>query len=171
MTNLAEGTIPAANILLTHVIDDIYISYCCRANPVSGPKMFLKVLPLFISWIASPSLARQLRRSSFNKPQGSLRDPGRLCCPRWRLGRTCSNIQPGPLVGGRALIAAHGIGRICNGVELDPLHVDLIGRRFEEVTWLAASLLKTRETFAELRDRWALDVAITTIEEPGAAHA
>lgn len=75
-----------------------------------------------------------------------------------------------PFLGsGSTLIAAHNTGRICNGVELDPLYVDLIVRRFEEVTGLAASLLETGETFADLRERRGLDVEITTIEEPEAA--
>ena len=42
-----------------------------------------------------------------------------------------------PFLGsGSTLIAAHKTGRVCRGVELDPLYVDVIVRRFEgERAW------------------------------------
>jgi DNA modification methylase len=38
------------------------------------------------------------------------------------------------------LIAAHATSRVCRGVELDPLYVDVIVRRWEEVTGVKAAL-------------------------------
>jgi DNA modification methylase len=59
-----------------------------------------------------------------------------------------------PFLGsGSMLIAAHNTGRICKGVELDPLYVDLIVRRFEEASGLKASLLETGETIMALDER------------------
>jgi DNA modification methylase len=54
---------------------------------------------------------------------------------------------------GSTLIAAEGAGRICRGIELDPLYVDVVIRRFEEVTGQSAILEETDETFDELADR------------------
>ena len=47
-------------------------------------------------WATGP----QPQRSSFRSPRGRLRYPNRLRRPRWRRGRPCTNIQPGPLDGG-----------------------------------------------------------------------
>jgi hypothetical protein len=47
-------------------------------------------------WATGP----QPRRSSFRSPRGRLRYPNRLRRPRWRPGRTCTNIQLGQFVGG-----------------------------------------------------------------------
>ena len=59
-----------------------------------------------------------------------------------------------PFLGsGSTLIAADQTGRICRGVEIDPLFVDLIVRRYEEVTGRAAVLEATGETFAEVAKR------------------
>ena len=77
-----------------------------------------------------------------------------------------------PFLGsGSTLIASHNTGRICHGVELDPLYVDLIVRRFEEVTGLSASLLETGETTEELRKRRAREREFTACEEPDARVA
>jgi DNA modification methylase len=47
-----------------------------------------------------------------------------------------------PFLGsGSTLIAAHATSRVCQGVELDPLYVDVIVRRWEEVTGVKAALL------------------------------
>jgi hypothetical protein len=48
------------------------------------------------------------------------------------------------------LIAAEKTGRICRGVELDPLYVDVIVRRYEAATGDAATLIETGETFQAL---------------------
>ena len=61
-----------------------------------------------------------------------------------------------PFLGsGSTLIAAQQTGRVCRGVEIDPLYVDLILRRYEEVTGRAAILEETDETFAALARRRA----------------
>ena len=51
------------------------------------------------------------------------------------------------------LIAAEKTGRVCRGVELDPLYVDVIIRRYEVATGKAALLAETCETFATLAAR------------------
>ena len=56
-----------------------------------------------------------------------------------------------PFLGsGSTLIAADKIGRVCRGVELDPLYVDVIVRRFEAATGNQAVLVETGETFEAL---------------------
>ena len=54
---------------------------------------------------------------------------------------------------GSTLIAAHRTGRVCRGVEIDPLYVDLIIRRFETETGENAVLMETGETHQELAAR------------------
>jgi DNA modification methylase len=59
-----------------------------------------------------------------------------------------------PFLGsGSTLIAADATGRVCRGVEVDPLYVDVIVRRYEAATGDAATLVETGETFRELRAR------------------
>jgi DNA modification methylase len=59
-----------------------------------------------------------------------------------------------PFLGsGSTLIACEKTGRRCRGVELDPLYVDVILRRFEAVTKRPAVLENTGETYAELAIR------------------
>jgi DNA modification methylase len=56
-----------------------------------------------------------------------------------------------PFLGsGSTLIAADKAGRICRGVELDPLYVDVIVRRYQVATGASAVLVPTGETFEEL---------------------
>jgi DNA modification methylase len=56
-----------------------------------------------------------------------------------------------PFLGsGSTLIAAHNTRRICRGVELDPLYVDLIIRRHQKVTGDTATLLETGIAFDDL---------------------
>ena len=53
-----------------------------------------------------------------------------------------------PFLGsGSTLIAADKTGRICRGVELDPLYVDVIIRRWEAVSGARAALINTGEDF------------------------
>ena len=59
-----------------------------------------------------------------------------------------------PFLGsGSTLIAAEKTGRVCRGVELDPLYVDVIIRRYELATGKSAVLQETGETFGALADR------------------
>ena len=59
-----------------------------------------------------------------------------------------------PFLGsGSTLMAAERIGRCCRGVELDPLYIDVILRRYENETGKSAVLEETGETFAELSVR------------------
>ena len=65
-----------------------------------------------------------------------------------------------PFLGsGSTLIAAEKVGRICLGIEIDPLFVDVIVRRYEAITGKSAALVETGETFAELAARRAVEVA------------
>jgi DNA modification methylase len=53
-----------------------------------------------------------------------------------------------PFLGsGTAIIAAERSGRRCYGLELDPLYVDIIIRRWQRQTGLEAIHEETRETF------------------------
>jgi DNA modification methylase len=63
-----------------------------------------------------------------------------------------------PFLGsGSTLIAAEKAGRVCRGVELDPLYVDVIIRRYEAATGEAAILFETGETFQDLAARRAAE--------------
>ncbi len=56
-----------------------------------------------------------------------------------------------PFLGsGSTLIAAEMSGRICRGIEFDPLYVDVIVRRYEQVTGKTAFLASTGESFTAL---------------------
>jgi DNA modification methylase len=56
------------------------------------------------------------------------------------------------------LIAADKTGRICRGVELDPLYMDVIVRRYQVVTGEMALLVETGETFCDLEARRGIAV-------------
>jgi DNA modification methylase len=59
-----------------------------------------------------------------------------------------------PFLGsGSTLIAADKTGRVCRGIELDPLYVDVVVRRFESATGKSAILASTGETFAGVAAR------------------
>jgi DNA modification methylase len=59
-----------------------------------------------------------------------------------------------PFLGsGSTLIAGEKTGRRCRGVELDPLYVDVILRRYEFIAGRSALLESTGETYAELAKR------------------
>jgi DNA modification methylase len=61
-----------------------------------------------------------------------------------------------PFLGsGSTLMAAENTGRICCGVELDPLYVDVIIRRYEKATRQTAILAETGEPFATVAARRA----------------
>ena len=53
------------------------------------------------------------------------------------------------------LIAAETTTRICRGVELDPLYVDVIIRRYQATTGSLAVFAETGETFDDMTARRA----------------
>jgi len=67
-----------------------------------------------------------------------------------------NNSSPGqavyePFMGsGTTLIAAESTGRICHGLELDPLYVDVAVRRWQDFTGQAARLEATEQTFDDV---------------------
>jgi DNA modification methylase len=70
-----------------------------------------------------------------------------------------------PFLGsGSTLIAAEKAGRVCRGVELDPLYVDVIIRRYEAATGEAAILFETGETLQDLAARRAAETTRTEAE-------
>jgi len=59
-----------------------------------------------------------------------------------------------PFLGsGSTLVAAENSGRVCRGVELNPLFIDVIIRRYEALTRATAVLADTGEPFATLAAR------------------
>lgn len=62
-------------------------------------------------------------------------------------------VLDGFLGSGTTLIAAERTGRICYGVELDPIYVDGIIRRWEKATGNFATLEATGQTFADVSAR------------------
>ena len=78
------------------------------------------------------------------KPVGLLTEAIKDCTRR-------GDIVVDPFAGsGSTLIAAHKTGRICFGMELDPLYCDVIIRRFEQFTGIAAIHAESGSTFAEI---------------------
>jgi DNA modification methylase len=58
-----------------------------------------------------------------------------------------------PFLGsGSTLIAAERTGRCCRGVEVDPLYIDVILRRYQAETGHSAVLEATGKMFDELRE-------------------
>src|SRR5262245_17896195 len=65
-----------------------------------------------------------------------------------------------PFLGsGSTLIAAEKAGRVCCGVELDPLYVDVIIRRYEAETRAAVIRADTGEAFEKVADHRRNDKA------------
>jgi DNA modification methylase len=65
-----------------------------------------------------------------------------------------------PFLGsGSTLIAAETTGRVCRAVELDPLYVDVIVRRYEAASGAPAVLIETGEAFNVLAARRAEQAA------------
>jgi DNA modification methylase len=59
-----------------------------------------------------------------------------------------------PFLGsGSSLIVAENTGRVCRGIEFDPLYVDVIIRRYEAQTGAAAILADSGETFEQVAAR------------------
>jgi DNA modification methylase len=69
-----------------------------------------------------------------------------------------------PFLGsGSALIAAEFTGRVCCGIELDPLYVDVIIRRDEAATGAVVILADSGETFEKLAARTARMTNATSV--------
>ncbi len=65
-----------------------------------------------------------------------------------------------PFLGsGSTLIAADNTGRVCRGVELDPLYIDVVVQRYDATTGNPAVLIETGETFEALGARRAREAA------------
>jgi DNA modification methylase len=60
---------------------------------------------------------------------------------------------------GSTLIAADKTGRVCRAVELDPLYIDVIVRRYQAATGEPAVLIETGERFEALAAHRALEQA------------
>ena len=59
-----------------------------------------------------------------------------------------------PFLGsGSTLIAAEKTGRVCRGIELNPLYVDVVARRYQEATGRPAILEETGESFSAVAKR------------------
>ena len=72
-----------------------------------------------------------------------------------------------PFLGsGSTLMAAEKTGRICHGIELDPLYVDVIIRRYEVATRKSALLADTGEPFATVTARRLDDNAAAVGRSP-----
>ena len=54
---------------------------------------------------------------------------------------------------GTTLIAAQRASRICRGVEIDPLYVDVALCRYRDLFGVEPILAATRETFAQVQQR------------------
>ncbi|MES2288185.1 MAG: DNA methyltransferase [Pseudomonadota bacterium] len=67
-------------------------------------------------------------------------------------------VLDGFLGSGTTLIAAERTGRVCYGIDLDPLYVDGIIRRWEKATGEQATLSTTGQTFEEVAAERAADV-------------
>ena len=59
---------------------------------------------------------------------------------------------------GTTLMAAEETGRVCFGVEIDAVYVDVAVRRWQQTTRKDAVLLETGETFLEVAERRAADL-------------
>jgi DNA modification methylase len=65
-----------------------------------------------------------------------------------------------PFLGsGSTLIAANNTGRVCRGVELDPLYIDVVVRRYEAATGNHAVLIESGESFEALAARREMEQA------------
>ena len=65
-------------------------------------------------------------------------------------------VLDGFLGSGTTVIAAERTGRLCYGIEIDPLYVDSIIRRWEKATGEAATLSSSGQTFAEVTEARAI---------------
>jgi len=92
-----------------------------------------------------PSLAQILKATSWLSTHPKTRRVDRRCHQGLH-GR--GDLVLDPFLGsGTAVIAAERSGRRCYGLELDPLYVDTIIRRWQRQTELDAVHVETGETF------------------------
>ena len=71
-----------------------------------------------------------------------------------------SDIVVDPFLGsGSTLIAAEKTGRVCRGIKLDPLYIDVIARRYQAATGNPAVLIETGEAFEALGARRSCEAA------------
>jgi len=71
-----------------------------------------------------------------------------------------------PLGGsGSTLIACEKTGRLCRAIELDPLYVDVIVRRYQEVTGQRVLLDGSGEAFDELEKRRSEEGSKKTVQK------
>ena len=71
-----------------------------------------------------------------------------------------------PFLGsGSTLMACEKTGRVCRGLELDPLYVDVIIRRVEAATGIPALLEETGERFVDLAAQRAREQAARNGDE------
>jgi DNA modification methylase len=80
------------------------------------------------------------------------------------LSNRCDIIVDPFLGSGSTLIAADKTGRLCRGVELDPLYVDVIVRRYQVATGNPAVLIETGEAFELLAARRSRDTPLVSSE-------
>jgi DNA modification methylase len=96
---------------------------------------------------SGPSLESDARRGQATKPTSLLEDALSDLTNRGEL------VLDSFLGSGSTLIAAENTGRVCCGVERDPHDVDIIIRRFEASTGIAAILADSGETFEKVATR------------------
>src|SRR5260370_496205 len=88
--------------------------------------------------------------------------------PRTRRGEVVYD----PFLGsGTAMIAAEITGRICYGVEIEPLYVDVALLRWQTLTGKSARLEGDGRTFAEVQGARAADMRTRRPAEDGAEEA
>ncbi len=99
-------------------------------------------------WLADWDARANLPESRGFLPPGK---PGWFALTGWWWTQSCRTGLP--------------CGRICRGVELDPLYVDVIVRRYEAASGEAAVLVETGETFEDLEQRRARERPSATLME------
>jgi DNA modification methylase len=109
-------------------------------------------------WRSPAKDSKTIRLSSRPRRSRAMRRHARGRAPRPYRGR--GEILIDPFLGsGSTLIAAGNTGRVCRGVELDSLYVDIIVRRYQTATGNPAVLAETGETFESLALRRASEAA------------
>jgi DNA modification methylase len=133
-----------------------------------------ELLPLFKKGTASPThnnpdAKRGARRSNLWTTPGKIsrgssprrkRQEGSAAKPTTMLAKALMDLTDrgeiilDPFLGaGSTLIAAQNTGRVCCGAQLDPRYVDVIIRRYQASTGIAAILPMSGETFEQVAAR------------------